>query len=103
MLLLLLLLILRRHLLLTRWWHLCRLSRLGRLLVAKALSMPRRWMCRVVLLPIVIAVQVMCIEIVGVAGLVGIGIVLVKHGVRSVRGVVLLFCKRVSTRLQADW
>jgi len=90
----LLLLILRRHLLLARRWHLGRLGRLGRLLVAEALS--RRWMCRIVLLRVVVAVQIMCIEVVVIAGLVGIGVVLVEHGVRSVRGIVFLFCVRVS-------
>lgn len=90
----LLLLILRRHLLLARRWHLARLGRLGRLLVAEALS--RRWMCRIVLLRVVVAVQIMCIEVVVIAGLVGIGVVLVEHGVRSVRGIVFLFCVRVS-------
>ena len=50
-------------------------------------------MSRIVLLWGVIAVQVVvCIEVVVFAGVVGIGVVLVEHGVGTIRGVVLLFC-----------
>ena len=74
-----LLLILGRHLLLTRRWHLGRLGRLSRLLIAVALS--RSWMCRVVLLRAVVAMQVVCIEVFRIAGLIWICVMLIKHGV----------------------
>ena len=96
---LLLLLILVRHLLLARRRHLGGLSRLSRLLVTKALS--RRWVCRFVLLRAVVSVQVVSIDVVGVAGLIGICIVLVEHGVRIVRRVVFLFCTRVNIGMKA--
>jgi hypothetical protein len=50
-------------------------------------------MGRVVLLRRVVAVQVVVgIDGVGITGVVGVRVVLVKHGVGPVRGVVLLFC-----------
>jgi hypothetical protein len=63
----------------------------GLLAVAEALSCRR--MGRVVLLRRVVSVQiVMGVDGVGIAGVVGIRVVLVEHGVGPVCGVVLLFC-----------
>lgn len=85
---LLLLLVLGRHLLLTRRRH---VGLLPGLLITISLA---RWrVCLVVLLWWIVAVQiVVCVEVVVFACVILIHVVLVKHRVRSIRRIILLFC-----------
>lgn len=86
-LLLLLLFVLRSQLLLSGRRH---VRLLPVLLESEALAVRRVRL--IVVLRRVVPLEVVCVEIFGSAGMVVIGIRLIKHGVRGIRCVVLLFC-----------